>query len=193
MLKYISLFFLQDTEKPKLHLNNMWLYRVIFTTCLSKHQREEGNFSVYLERCPSAKKLQAKAEQSTLPQGQPYLMQEVTCVWSDAGSFPFPHLQIKYKFILCGSFFFFFLIYLLILFIYLFLAALGLRCCTRAFSSCSERGLLFIAVHGLLTTVASRCRAQALGPRASVVVAHGLSSCGSRDLERRLSSCGTQA
>lgn len=104
MLKYISLFFLQDTEKSKLRLNNMWLYRVIFTTCLSKHQREEGNCSVFLERCPTAKKLQAEAEQSTLPQGQPYLMQEVTCVWSDSGSFPFPHLQIKYKFILCGSF-----------------------------------------------------------------------------------------
>ena len=27
-----------------------------------------------------------------------------------------------------------------------FLAALGLRCCAQAFSSCSERGLLFVAV-----------------------------------------------
>ena len=35
-------------------------------------------------------------------------------------------------------------------FIYLFLAALGLHCCTRAFSSCGERGLLFVAVRGLL-------------------------------------------
>ena len=32
-----------------------------------------------------------------------------------------------------------------------------------------------------------------LGAGASVVVAHGLSSCGSRALERRLSSCGAQA
>ena len=39
----------------------------------------------------------------------------------------------------------------------------------------------------------SCCRAQALGARASVVVARGLSSCGSRDLENRLSSCGAQA
>ena len=37
----------------------------------------------------------------------------------------------------------------------LFLAALGLRCCTWAFSSCGERGLLFAAVHGLLIAVAS--------------------------------------
>ena len=37
----------------------------------------------------------------------------------------------------------------------LFLAALGLCCCTRAFSSCGEQGLLFIAVHRLLTAVAS--------------------------------------
>ena len=39
--------------------------------------------------------------------------------------------------------------------IYLFLAALGLRCCTRAFSSCGERGLLFVAVRGFLIAVAS--------------------------------------
>ena len=40
-------------------------------------------------------------------------------------------------------------------FIYLFMAALGLCCCVRAFSSCSERGLLVVAVHGLLIVVAS--------------------------------------
>ena len=40
-------------------------------------------------------------------------------------------------------------------FIYLFLAALGLRCCTWAFSSSGEWGLLFIAVRGLLVAVAS--------------------------------------
>ena len=48
------------------------------------------------------------------------------------------------------------------LFIYLFLAALGLCCCVRAFSSCSEWGLLFIVVHRLLIAVAS------------LVVEHGL-------------------
>ena len=37
------------------------------------------------------------------------------------------------------------------------------------------------------------CGAQALGVRASVVVACGLSSCGSQALERRLSSCGARA
>ena len=46
---------------------------------------------------------------------------------------------------------FFFLIHL---FIYL-LAALGLHCCTRASSSCGERGLRFVAVRGLLIAVAS--------------------------------------
>ena len=35
------------------------------------------------------------------------------------------------------------------------MAALGLCCCARAFSSCGERGLLFVAVHGLLIMVAS--------------------------------------
>ena len=48
------------------------------------------------------------------------------------------------------SFFFYKLI-----FIYLFLAPLGLCCCARAFSSCGEWGLLFIAVRGLLIAVAS--------------------------------------
>ena len=35
------------------------------------------------------------------------------------------------------------------------MAALGLRCCTWAFSSCGEPGLLFVVVHGLLIAVAS--------------------------------------
>ena len=39
----------------------------------------------------------------------------------------------------------------------------------------------------------SYCGAWALGVRASVVVACGLSSCGSRALERRLSSHGARA
>ena len=54
------------------------------------------------------------------------------------------------------------------------MAALGLCCCPRAFSSCGERGLLFIAVRGLLIAVAS------------LVAEHGL-------LARRLSSYGSRA
>ena len=61
--------------------------------------------------------------------------------------------------------FFFFKIYL---FIYLFLAVLGLRCCARALSSCSEREPLPIAVRGPLTIAAS------------LVAERRLSSCGSR-------------
>ena len=38
---------------------------------------------------------------------------------------------------------------------YLFMAALGLCCCTWAFFSCIEQGLLFVAVHGLLIVEAS--------------------------------------
>ena len=80
------------------------------------------------------------------------------------------------------------------LFIFNFLAALGLCCCAQAFSSCGERGLLFVVVRRLLIAVASLCcGAWALGARASVAVARGLSSCGSQALERRLSSCGTWA
>ena len=53
-------------------------------------------------------------------------------------------------------------------------ATLGLRCCARAFSSCSEWGLLFVVVHGLLIVVASLCGTQALGVQASVAVARRL-------------------
>ena len=73
---------------------------------------------------------------------------------------------------------FFELIYFCFFVYILFLAALGHRCCTWAFSGCGERGLLFVAVHGLLIVVASLCcRAWALGTQASVVAARGLSSC----------------
>ena len=40
-------------------------------------------------------------------------------------------------------------------FLSFFLAVLGLHCCVRAFSRCGKRGLLFIAVHGLLIAMAS--------------------------------------
>ena len=60
-----------------------------------------------------------------------------------------------------------------------FLAVLGL-CCARAFSSCGEQGLLFVAVRGLLIAVASRCGAHALGTRAAVVAARGSGSCSTR-------------
>ena len=63
------------------------------------------------------------------------------------------------------------------LFIYLFLAVLGLRFCARAFSSCGERGPLFIVVRGplLLRSTSSR-RA------GSVVVAHGPSCSAARGI-----------
>ena len=53
------------------------------------------------------------------------------------------------------------------------MAVLGLRFCARAFSSCSERGPLFIAVRGPLTVVASLVAEHRLQT-------HRLSSCGSR-------------
>ena len=54
------------------------------------------------------------------------------------------------------------------------MAVLGLRFCARAFSSCGERGPLFIAVCGPPTVAASP------------VAEHGLQT-------RRLSSCGSRA
>ena len=59
-------------------------------------------------------------------------------------------------------------------FYFIFLAVLGLRFCARAFSSCGERGPLFIASRGPLTVVAS------------LVSEHRLQTC-------RLSSCGSWA
>ena len=46
-------------------------------------------------------------------------------------------------------------LFLKYIYLFLFLPALGLHCCLRAFSSCGEWGLLFVAVHGLLIAVAS--------------------------------------
>ena len=80
-----------------------------------------------------------------------------------AEPFFWPHIPVSQ----CPHLYFFFFLINLFIFIYLFLAALGLRCCARAFSSCGSR--------------ASHCSgfscggAQALGARASVVVVHRLS------------------
>ena len=61
---------------------------------------------------------------------------------------------------------------------------------------------VFIAAHGLSLAAGegashcggfSCCGARALGAWASVVASRGLSSGGSRALERRLSSCGARA
>ena len=48
----------------------------------------------------------------------------------------------------------FFLNNFIYFYLFIILAVLCLRCCTRAFSSCGEQGLLFIAVRGLLIAVA---------------------------------------
>ena len=62
------------------------------------------------------------------------------------------------------------------------------------FCICDEQGLLFIAVHRLLTGVASLVAEHRLkGALASVVAARGLNSCSSRALEHRLNSCGAWA
>ena len=68
------------------------------------------------------------------------------------------------------SFFFFFNV----IYLFIYLAVLGLRFCARTFSSCGERGPLFIAVRGPLTVAAS------------LVAEHRLQT-------RRLSSCGARA
>ena len=54
---------------------------------------------------------------------------------------------------------------LLWFFFFYFLVVVGLHCCVWAFSSCSEPGLLFIAVRRLLIAVASLLL-QSMGSRA---------------------------
>ena len=79
-------------------------------------------------------------------------------------------------------------------FIYLFLAALGLCCYTRAFLYLWLAGAtLQCGAWASQCSGFSCCGPQALGTWASVVVARGLSICGSWALEHRLSSCGAQA
>ena len=52
------------------------------------------------------------------------------------------------------------------------MVALGLRCCTQAFSSCGKQWLLFVAVHGIFMVVASLVAGHRLQDAgASVVVA----------------------
>ena len=70
---------------------------------------------------------------------------------------------------------------------WIFVAACGL------FSSCSEQGLLFVVVHGLL--IGWLLLLQSTGSRCAGFgsVALRLSSCGSQALEHRLSSCGPRA
>ena len=76
----------------------------------------------------------------------------------------------------------------------LVLAALGLRCCAWAFSSCGEQGLLFVVVCGLLIAVASLVAEHRLQVRRLHQLWHaGFSSCGSQAIELRLSSCGARA
>ena len=87
---------------------------------------------------------------------------------------------------------FFFFIFILILFI--FLAVLGLCCCVRVFLQLRRAGATLRCVaRASHCSGFSCCGVWALGTRASVVVAHGLSSWGSRALERRLSSCAARA
>ena len=78
----------------------------------------------------------------------------------------------------------FFLILFLFIYLFIYLAALGLCCCMWAFSSCIERGLLFVAVRGLLIAVVSLVAK--LGFRRE-----GFSSCGSQALGAHGLICST--
>ena len=119
---------------------------------------------------------------------------------------PFLHyLCYSNTFIMCHLFIYLF-IYVFIfnkfIYLYLVLAVLGLRCCTWAFSSCSERGLLFVVAHGFLIAVASLVAEHGLQARwlqqlrhvGSVVVTRRLQSTGSVVVAHGLScsaACGT--
>ena len=93
------------------------------------------------------------------------------------------------------SFFFNFLFIYLFIY-YLFLPVWGLCCCARAFSSCNEQGILFVAAQGVLIAVASLIAEhglqvhglQQLWHAGPVVVARGLQSAGSVAMVHGLST-----
>ena len=58
---------------------------------------------------------------------------------------------------------------------YLFLAALGLHCCPRTFSSCGKRGYSLLQCTGFSLRWLLLLRSTAPRRAGSVVVAHGLS------------------
>ena len=64
------------------------------------------------------------------------------------------------------------------LFPYLLLAVLGVHCCAWAFSLWQAEATLSCGVRASRCSGLSCCEAQALDPRASVVAARGLRSCG---------------
>ena len=61
------------------------------------------------------------------------------------------HSGYNFTALVMDSFFFF----NKFIYLFLFLATLGLCCYSGAFSSCGKRGLLFVAVRGLLIAVSS--------------------------------------
>ena len=78
-----------------------------------------------------------------------------------------------------------FIFFSLFIYLFIYLAVLGLRCCTQAFLQLRQAGATLPCNAWFLIVVASLVAEHRLQ-------ACGLSSCGSRALERRLSSCGAQ-
>ena len=101
-----------------------------------------------------------------------YLIVILSCIFlvTDDVQHPFMCLFDIHMFSLVKSLFKSFAHFLFVLFIYLFMAALGLCCCTWAFSSCREQGLLLVALRRLLIAVAS------------LVAEHGLQARGLQQL-----------
>ena len=89
---------------------------------------------------------------------------------------------------LAGGFFF-----KKMLFVYLFMAVLGLHCCSGFPLTAASGGPSSCGKGASQCSGSSGFRASALGVWASVVMAHGLSACGSQTLEHRLNSCGSQS
>ena len=108
--------------------------------------------------------------------------------------------HIKIIIFLCSKKITFFIFFSNFIYFYLFVAALGLCCCTQAFSSCGKQRLLFVVVHRLLIVVASlvehglqTCGLQQLWHMGSVVMARGLQSASSVVVVHRFScfiACG---
>ena len=130
----------------------------------------------------------------TSAQQQYCLCKELDDPRKSEGQRPFLQFTILYllNFIVCPCIFFFFFINLFIyLFIHfwlcwVFVAARGLSLAVAS-RGCSSLWCAGFSLRWLLLLESTGCR-----HAGSVIVVHGLSSCGARSVERRLSSCGAR-
>ena len=114
---------------------SLWASPLLFTTL------DVGGWRVFgPKRCPGEKGTYFKENLSKVVTGH---FSDPILNSTSSGNSSCAPAWFRPLLLLCSPGFLFLKIYV---FIYLFLAALGLHCCMRAFSSCGEQGLLFVLI-----------------------------------------------